>query len=128
MDTAKFDVLTDLESEFETVQPTAAPVRRTPTRKVKAARMLGAVFAMAAPLLFVNPAPAAASCDTALSPSAVSYSHTKYCSLGTYGYTYTGATVYYSARTTCYHFNAYAFMCGLTSRYDRGAMTACKTY
>lgn len=125
MDVTKSAYLSDLESEFETVPPAVAA---KPRRKAKAARMIGAMFAVTAPLLLVNPAPAAAACPSALSPSAVSYSHTKYCSLGTYGYTYTGSTVYYHARTVCYHFNAYAFMCGFTSRYDRGAMTACKSY
>lgn len=73
-----------------------------------------------------SPQPAhAASCQNL---QAVAKTQTFYCGLGTYIYSYTGSTVYSSARTVCYNFRLTAFMCSLTSSYDGGAYQRCATY
>ena len=127
MNDTKSSFLADLESEL-TKDTAPTPAKRR-SRRPKALAYLATALALSGSLVLTHPTPAAAStCSAAMSPSPVTYSHTKYCGMGTYGYTYLKTVVYYSSRTACYYFHAYAFMCSLTAYYDRGTMYACKTY
>jgi hypothetical protein len=145
MNTTKTELLERLESELSTSTP---PVTTQRARSTSGTRRLtlsvAAVVAFAGSLLATGvpqasaaavpqatepaQAQAAGDCQAALRPNAVGRDHTKYCSLGTYAYDFKRSETYYHARTKCFWFHATAFMCGFTSRYDRGTMKRCKTY
>jgi hypothetical protein len=118
-----------LLSRLMTAAPTV-PVERPPAQERRQRRLhvLTALAMAFTGMGIAAPQPAVAHIEAShcTEPDYKDYTHTNYCSLATYTYTYKGKS--WSAGTMCYSFHATAFMCGLTSRVDRGMMYHCHKY
>jgi hypothetical protein len=95
-------------------------------RRAKVFAYAATVMAMSGSLLFVGGSPAhAATCNQ---PDFKNYDHMKWCGIARQDFDYLYTTNYYSARTTCYTFDHYTWMCSIWERYYAGRKSACRTY
>ncbi|MEV0272352.1 hypothetical protein AB0H43_26545 [Hamadaea sp. NPDC050747] len=126
MDDLKSRFLDDLDAEFTSAPTAVAAVSPRSRRRPKFFAYAAVLMAVSGSIVFAGAAPASAvSCNY---PDFKNWDHMKWCGIARQDFDYLYTTNYYSARTTCYYFDHYAWMCGYYTRYYAGRKSACRTY
>ncbi|MEV6966563.1 hypothetical protein AB0M47_15750 [Hamadaea sp. NPDC051192] len=126
MNDLKSRVLDDLDAEFSSAPVTIPAAAPRTQRRSKFFAYAAVLMAVSGSIVFAGASPAAAA--TCSQPDFKNYDHMKWCGIARQDFDYLYTTNYYSARTTCYTFDHYAWMCGYFTRYYAGRTSSCRTY
>lgn len=126
MNDMKSRLLDDLDAEFSSAPVAVPSVAPRSSRRPKFLAYAAVAMAASGTIVFTGASPAAAAaCNQ---PEFAAHDQMKWCGIARQDFDYLYTTNYYSARTTCYTFDHYAWMCGYWTRYYAGRKSACRSY